>query len=171
MNLIRKYVSTLKVWETQKIGWKAFKREKLICIRVSVVSNPICIEMRTVWRWIYKKTRKLWVDNHTELDAVSEMYAMILMYTRTLHELKYNKETPKNMIHGMVIWRQGQVLLYKVSTKCRAQCSSTTKVEYEGVNKCMEYNNIVKDNTHEVYRNYADYVNPDCSIHSPFGPP
>nr|DAJ27742.1 MAG TPA: hypothetical protein [Crassvirales sp.] len=31
------------------------------------------------------------------------MYAMILMHTRTLHELKYNKETPKNMIHGMVI--------------------------------------------------------------------
>ena len=35
----------------------------------------------------------------------------------------------------------------------------------------MEYNNIVKDNTHEVYRNYADYVNPNCSIQLPFGPP
>ena len=90
------------------------------------------------------------------------MYAMILMYTRTLHELKYNIEPRR---------RQGQILLYKVSTKCRAQCSSTTKVEYEGVNKCMEYNNIVKSNTHEVYRNYADYVNPDCSIQSPFGSP
>ena len=35
---------------TQKIRWKTIKREKLICIRESVVSNPILYIMRTVWR-------------------------------------------------------------------------------------------------------------------------
>jgi len=35
---------------TQKIGWKTIKREKLICIRESVVLNPILYIMRTDWR-------------------------------------------------------------------------------------------------------------------------
>ena len=62
------------------------------------------------------------------------------------------------------------IILYKVSTNAELSVPRLPN-EYEEVNKCMEYNNIVKSNTHEVYRNYADYVNPDCSIQSPFGPP
>jgi len=79
---------------------------------VSVVSNPIYIEVRTVWWWIYKKTHNSWVANHVKLGIVSEIYTADTLYVRTLHELKHSRETPKYIIHGMVIWRQGQIPLW-----------------------------------------------------------
>lgn len=70
--------------EHQKVGWKTFEREKLICIRGSAAINPFLVSENRLARVVKRRRMRL---KKSKTIAVSDKLVDVHKTNITLHEL------------------------------------------------------------------------------------